>query len=112
MTFEHDANGNMTKEILGNVTTDYSYTPLNRVTGITSSYPGFLSPDPKKRTTMVQYEYDAFGRRNSRTFYTGHEKHGEVEIKIETQTNHLYEGLGFTVLAEFENKRLFRVFYG
>ena len=105
MTFEHDANGNMTKEILGNVTTDYSYTPLNRVTGITSSYPGFLSPDPKKRTTMVQYEYDAFGRRNSRTFYTGHEKHGEVEIKIETQTNHLYEGLGFTVLAEFENKK-------
>ena len=100
-TFEHDSNGNLTKEILGNVSADYSYNPANRVTGITSPYSGFLGLDPKTRTSMVQYEYDAFGRRSSRTGYSEQQKHGTVEMKVETQTNQLYEGLGFTILAEF-----------
>jgi YD repeat-containing protein len=91
-------NGNTTREILGNVSADYAYDPENRVTEINNRFSGFLGLDPDTKTTMVQYEYDAFGRKNSRTGYTEKEKHGVIEQQLDTKMSYLYEGLGFNVL--------------
>ncbi len=102
--FEHDANGNMTKEILGSVTADYSYNPSNRVAEIYGPFAGFLGLDTASKTAMVRYEYDAFGRRSTRAGYTERERRGVVKLELDTKMSHLYDGLGFNVLAELEER--------
>ena len=103
--YGHDANGNLTKEALGDIEALYQYSPENRVVDIYTDYSGFIGKDKWSLEAGVSYDYDPFGRRSSRTEYRDVVKQGkkEHEWKVETNQNYLYDGLSFDVLAEMRD---------
>ncbi len=104
-TYGHDLNGNLAKEALGDIEAFYQYSPENRVVDIYSNYSGFIGKDKWSLEAGVSYDYDAFGRRSSRTEYRDVVKQGkkEHEWRNETNENYLYDGLSFDVLAEMRD---------
>jgi len=104
-SYLYDPNGNLEEESLGNIRAEYEYDPENRVLDIYSQSAGFVGKGAGSAWTLqagVRYEYDALGRRVSRTEYDtilqGQKR--QRGWKAETATNYLYEGLSMRVLAE------------
>ncbi|MBA7550503.1 hypothetical protein ES705_43019 [subsurface metagenome] len=103
--YEHDLNGNLVQEALGDIEALHQYSPENRVEDIYTDYSGFIGKDKWSLEAGVSYEYDPFGRRSSRTEYRDGVKQGkkEHEWKAETNQSYLYDGLSFDVLAEMRD---------
>ena len=103
--FNHDPNGNLLAEVPGDVEANYTYNPENRVTDIYSEISGFVGNKEWSLEGGVGYDYDAFGRRTSKTDYTLITRGGNQsrEWKRETNRSYLYDGPGFNVLAELKD---------
>ncbi|MCG8570009.1 MAG: DUF6531 domain-containing protein, partial [Spirochaetes bacterium] len=107
--YQHDANGNLIQEVLGLTEGTYTYNPENRATTINSQTDLFFSND--YYAGNLEYSYDAFGRRNSRSSESFYKKHkhddddDEGHRKNQTHVSYLYEGLSLNYLAEIDHHR-------
>ena len=104
-TYSNDANGNLIEEALGNIKAEYEYDFENRAVDVYSQMAGFVGKGRGSAWSLqagVRYEYDAFGRRVTRTEYdtiTRGQKR-EREWNATTATDYLYDGLSMNLLAE------------
>ena len=104
-TYSNDANGNLIEEALGTIKAEYEYDFENRAVDVYSQMAGFVGKGRGSAWTLqagVRYEYDALGRRVTRTEYdtiTRGQKR-QREWNATTATDYLYDGLSMNVLAE------------
>ncbi|HUX39793.1 MAG TPA: RHS repeat-associated core domain-containing protein [Rectinemataceae bacterium] len=104
-SYTNDANGNLVEEVLGSIKAEYAYDFENRAVDVYSQMTGFVGKGKGSVWTLqagVRYEYDALGRRVSRTEYdtiTRGQKR-QREWNAGTAMDYLYDGTSMNVLAE------------
>ena len=109
-TYTYDANGNMIQEALGDLEVAYAYNASNRVVDVNTEVEGLVGRHRWHGPSWtlqsgVRYEYDALGRRVSRTEYKTSSWGGSWrrDWNTETNTEYLYDGQSMRVLGEFRD---------
>jgi RHS repeat-associated protein len=100
--YQYDLNGNMIQEALGDAKVDYTYSLENRIVEVYNNTKGFAGKCGDSLEEGVEYSYDVFGRRNTRTEYSLIDKHDwhSKQWKKEANTSYMYDGQSLTIIAE------------
>lgn len=102
-SFSYDNNGNLLTESLNGVDTSYKYNVNNRVVDVFTEGSKFNGLESNPGNWGVEYNYDVFGRRNSRVEYTGE---ADKNYLVESNSQTFYDGFGIDPLADFIDNSL------